>query len=109
MASQPELELAEHGGAVERERTNSNQRHQQLTATEASQHEPPWVLLRERSDLQKEREQFTADQAALAEEGQLPHAPADLCGTRGTCLTPICLARENVATGLGSQWKSFGG
>ena len=74
LASQRELELAEREAAIERERAELDQRQQQVTATEASQHELQLVLLRERRDLQEEREQFAADQvairAALAEEVQ---------------------------------------
>jgi hypothetical protein len=74
LASQRELELAEREAAIERERAELDQRQQQVTATEASQHELQLVLLRERRDLQEEREQFADDQvairAALAEEVQ---------------------------------------
>ncbi|MFN7804586.1 MAG: hypothetical protein ACK5TO_11250, partial [Planctomycetaceae bacterium] len=65
VAGQRELELAEREEAVERERAELAQRHQQVTATEASQHELQMVLLRERRDLQEEREQFAGDQAAI--------------------------------------------
>ncbi|MFN9371098.1 MAG: hypothetical protein ACK6D3_04355 [Planctomycetaceae bacterium] len=81
LASQRELELAEREAVVERERSELDQRQQQVTATEASQHELQVVLLRERRDLQEEREQFAADQAAirgaLAEEVQATHVRLD--------------------------------
>lgn len=81
LAGQRELELAERETVVERERVDLDQRQQQVTATEASQHELRLVLLRERRDLQEAREQFAADQAAireaLAEEVQATHAQLD--------------------------------
>jgi chromosome segregation ATPase len=81
LASQRELELSEREGTVERERSDLEQRQQQVTATEASQHELQLALLRERRDLQEEREQFAGDQAAiraaLADEVEATHARLD--------------------------------
>jgi len=81
LAGQRELELAEREAAVERERVELDQRQQQVSATEASQHDLQLVLLRERRDLQEEREQFAGDQAAirgaLATEVQATHARLD--------------------------------
>jgi len=98
VAGQRELELAEREEAVERERAELDQRQQQVTATEASQHDLQVVLLRERRDLQEEREQFAREQEAiraeLAEEVQATHTRLER--ERDEAAADIAVIREEL-------------
>lgn len=98
LAGQRELELAEREAAVERERVELDQRQQQVSATEASQHDLQLVLLRERRDLQEEREQFARDQTAvratLAEEVEATHVRLDR--ERAEAAADIAQIREEL-------------